>query len=217
MTHIKRTSSYHHGELSRTCIDIALSFLEEGNSDFSLRDVAKAAQVSHGAPLRHFRNKENFLSEVAKTIFQELNQVLELASKSLDPEQAALSMAKAYVKFAIENPAKYELIFGSRIANHADYPDLEAEGRKAYAQMLSVITLLQSHKIIAEQDLDMIALNIWSGIHGISSLAIGRFVMVKIDSNGVPMRPSTHSDEEFSIRLEQLVESQIQLIFKGLK
>ncbi|MGH8286574.1 MAG: TetR/AcrR family transcriptional regulator, partial [Steroidobacteraceae bacterium] len=55
---------YHHGDLRRTLIETALTMLtEEGAWNFTLREVARRAGVSHTAPYNHFADKSALLAE----------------------------------------------------------------------------------------------------------------------------------------------------------
>jgi len=54
------TDTYHHGDLRRTLIQAALELAaEEKDWNFSLREVARRAGVSHNAPYNHFPHKRD--------------------------------------------------------------------------------------------------------------------------------------------------------------
>lgn len=64
---------YHHGDLRRALIDTALAMVtEEGTWNFTLREVARRAGVSHAAPYNHLADKTALLAEVAALGFQAL-------------------------------------------------------------------------------------------------------------------------------------------------
>lgn len=68
-------ASYHHGDLRRALIDTALAMVtEEGAWNFTLREVARRAGVSHTAPYNHFEDKAALLAEVAALGFEALRQ-----------------------------------------------------------------------------------------------------------------------------------------------
>ena len=57
---------YHHGDLRRTVIETAMAMLnEEKDWQFTLREVARRAGVSHAAPYKHFPDKAALLAEMA--------------------------------------------------------------------------------------------------------------------------------------------------------
>src|ERR1700761_8375241 len=58
--------SYHHGDLRRVLIDAAFQLVEEGGADhLSVREAARRAGVSPGAPFRHFESREALMTAVA--------------------------------------------------------------------------------------------------------------------------------------------------------
>src|ERR671933_271680 len=80
-TPARPAAPYHHGDLRRALIDTALAMVtEEGAWNFTLREVARRAGVSHAAPYNHFEDKLALLAEVAALGFQSLRQTLEAAA-----------------------------------------------------------------------------------------------------------------------------------------
>src|SRR5215467_5021752 len=110
---------YHHGDLRRALIETALTMVtEEGAWTFTLREVARRAGVSHAAPYNHFNDKAALLAEVAAMGFQALRERMAAASGAhpRSARQAMLSIAATYVRFGVEQPAHYRLMFGPEIA-----------------------------------------------------------------------------------------------------
>jgi AcrR family transcriptional regulator len=58
-----RHRPYHHGDLHRAILSAALKVLRETEStEFSLREIARRAGVSHNAPYKHFAEKGELLA-----------------------------------------------------------------------------------------------------------------------------------------------------------
>src|SRR6266481_2813318 len=58
---------YHHGDLRRVLIDAALGLAEEGGAEaVSVREAARRAGVSPGAPFRHFETRDALMTAVAE-------------------------------------------------------------------------------------------------------------------------------------------------------
>ncbi|MBQ8689919.1 MAG: TetR family transcriptional regulator [Clostridia bacterium] len=78
---------------------------EHGLADFSLRRAALAAQVSCAAPYRHFKDKDEYISEIIKYV----NSKWELLSREIekifshDPKKLATEMCMAALRFRIAN------------------------------------------------------------------------------------------------------------------
>src|ERR1700688_1977149 len=66
---------YHHGDLHRVIVRAALDILSETQSlEFSLRELARRAGVSHNAPYKHFADKRELLAAVSATGFEALTK-----------------------------------------------------------------------------------------------------------------------------------------------
>ena len=71
---------YHHGDLRRALIETAMGMLHEDRGwQFTLREVARRAGVSHAAPYKHFPDKAALLAEMALVGFDSLRQALTTA------------------------------------------------------------------------------------------------------------------------------------------
>src|SRR5271154_2730714 len=64
---------YHRVNLTQSLLDSAVALIGEvGPQAFTLREVARRAGVSHNAPYRHFRDKDDLLAAVAAEGFERL-------------------------------------------------------------------------------------------------------------------------------------------------
>ena len=185
MNEATRTASadgYHHGDLRRALVDAAMALVtEEENWAFSLREVARRAGVSHNAPYNHFADKRELLAAVAAAGYDALRDKL-LASFSADnpPDKALIKCGVAYVKFGLENPGYYRLMFSSELAGVDGRPDavLEAAGRSR--SVLESILRRGAHEGVfsttmkREEELEAGVLTAWSAVHGLTMLALDR-------------------------------------------
>lgn len=159
--------NYHHGSLRAALIDAALALLAEGGVDeLSLRAVARKAGVSAMAPYRHYPDKESLLAAVALRGFDGLRAVLLEADQNAAPGKALEEQSVAYVRYALDNPALFRLMFGP--AKYAKHPDLKAKGDSAYAVLASRITAETPDPAKREAR----ALGCWSLVHGLSVLLL---------------------------------------------
>src|SRR6187431_979600 len=109
---------YHHGDLRRSIVNAALEVLGETQSlEFSLRELARRAGVSHNAPYKHFEDKRELLAAVSAAGFESLAKRMtsEIAGLGRPREQLS-AMLRAYIDHGVENPALYSLMFGSYLS-----------------------------------------------------------------------------------------------------
>lgn len=118
--------NYHHGELRSALIAASDEIIREsGVEGFSLREAARRAGVSPGAPKHHFGSMVGLLTEVAIAAYAELARYM---SEALVEEQPAAqrlqSVGSAYVKYALDNPGHFRLICRKDLVNR-HHPDFE--------------------------------------------------------------------------------------------
>jgi len=169
---------YHHGDLRRALLDGVLAlFAERGRFDFTMRELARAAGVTHNAPYRHFKDRWALLDALAAEGFEELRmRYLEAAAlharRARDPRARVVKMGVAYVGFAADHPNHFRLMFLRPLEGAS--PELGEAARATFAVLREAISdaaaagYLRSG--VAEDD---VALTAWSLVHGIASLVVG--------------------------------------------
>jgi AcrR family transcriptional regulator len=112
--------SYHHGDLRRAMTAAAATAVaERGPAGLSLRELARIAGVSHAAPAHHFGDKAGVLTAVATEGYTLLADALNDAGDDL------LAAGLAYVRFAVDHPGHFAVMF-DRSLLHADDAGLRA-------------------------------------------------------------------------------------------
>src|SRR6185295_17683625 len=108
-----RKRSYHHENLRETLLEAAIHLIAEaGPAGFTLREVARRAGVSHNAPYRHFRDKDEMIAAAAAQGFSELNQaMLDAAGSEPTPLDQLKRAGWAYVSFALHRPEYFTVMF----------------------------------------------------------------------------------------------------------
>jgi AcrR family transcriptional regulator len=179
--------AYHHGDLRRSLIDAAVAMLNESQDwNFSAREVARRAGVSHNAPYNHFADKNDLLAAVAAAGFDTLRERMVAAIEGIeDARKALLKVAVVYAKFGVENPAHYRLMFGSALGpTQGDRPELTtAAGLKSKAVLEEIIHRGARQGVLAvspekKDELNIAVLSAWSVVHGLTMLAIDGFAAV---------------------------------------
>jgi len=173
-TSAQRRETYHHGDLKRALTEAALTLVQEkGPKGFTLREVARRAGVSAAAPYRHFADKAQLLAAVAAQGFAQLHEALtSTAAEATDPTQQALDMGRAYVRWAVDHPDYYQVMFGSEL-DKSDNPELVSAAECAFNDLLDAIAKCQRAQLMPADDPREMAGPTWSLLHGVSTLTIG--------------------------------------------
>lgn len=194
---------YHHGNLKEALVRAALELIaEKGPAGFTFADAARWAGVSAAAPYRHFRDREELLSDVARRGFEEFERRLTSAWNEGRPKPSAAfeRLGKAYLAFAREEPAFYSAMFEAGIPLDAA-PELRMAGDRAFAVVRTACeTLVEVLPAQKRPPALMMALHIWSMSHGIASL-FGR---------------GEASQRKLPMSAEDLLEAEVLIYLKGL-
>lgn len=109
-----RRTDYHHGNLRQALIDAAVRLAEEvGPENVSVREAAKRAGVSPGAPFRHFSNKTALMTAVAEQAMDHFRAEITKAVGSVasaDPLEQFAEIGAAYLRWAFQNPTQFQII-----------------------------------------------------------------------------------------------------------
>ena len=203
---------YHHGDLRRVLLDAALHLVaERGIHNFTLREVARQAGVSHNAPYHHFADKAELV--VALTV--EGFHLLELAMRSIYEQSAGslvertLAISDAYMHFALENPALYSLMFRPELRQSSQHgPECDEAVEEAAETAFQVVrdgiaTCQQAGLLRTESSVDMMALTLWSTTHGLTMLLLDKLPVEKLDLSSLEKN-------------EQLMAQVMQIVAQGL-
>ncbi|ESY16409.1 TetR/AcrR family transcriptional regulator [Mesorhizobium sp. M1060] len=170
---------YHHGNLRRSLIDTALEVMrQERNWQFTLREIARRAGVSHAAPYKHFPDKGALLTALALIGFDQLRAALIQAQSNAggEPREALLPMARAYIDFGVDNPALYRLMFGAESGYQCDV-HLGESAISVFNTVMDVLARGQAEGVFRRRPVRDYATACWSLLHGMTMLSIDGLLM----------------------------------------
>jgi len=120
---------FHHGNLRSALLDHAEQTLRNhGIEALSLRELARQAGVSHGAPRNHFVDRQALLDALAERGFDRLTEFAQAAMHAEDGyEPMFLRVAATYVQFAVNNAALLDLMFAAKVDDPPEHVRAAAE------------------------------------------------------------------------------------------
>jgi AcrR family transcriptional regulator len=163
--------AYHHGDLASALIKATVFLLAtKGAATLSLREIARVAGVSHGAPAHHFGDKSGLLTAVATKGQKLLGDALLESQVNVSSARMRLNMAgQVYVRFAIEQPAFFSIMFETELINPRD-KDYIASRVIAKSVLEKCIRDVAGKKKLSDRQLNSSLARLWSLVHGFSVL-----------------------------------------------
>jgi AcrR family transcriptional regulator len=157
--------SYHHGDLRDAVLRRAIAVIAtEGPHHFSLRSLAADLGVSHTAPRHHFGDRQGVLNAIAAEGFSALAEALDAASRD---GGTFLDQGVAYVTFAVEHPAHFQVMFTPTLLDESD--EALATARDAtFAQLRAGVDSMDDGAHVEDAGAAVVAA--WALVHGIATL-----------------------------------------------
>ena len=183
-------NTYHHGDLKNALIHAGIEMLSvDGIKGLSLRRVAKHAGVSHAAPYAHFTDKQALIAAIStegyKRLFSQLTQInQEYYDK---PIRKLVEVGWCYLQFAVNDPAHFKITFSGVIEKEKDYPAFVEISQKSFAFITEIVAECQAAGILPSGPTDLIAVHLWSSIHGLATLLIEDQLSSQVTKN-FPLR-----------------------------
>ncbi len=173
----KKNTHYHHGDLRTSLIDTATKMLAESSiENLSLRKLAERIGVSRTAAYHHFTNKNDLLSAIAAQGFVTWQTQAKIIFNDthLSDREKYRQFAHNYVKFAIKNPAIYQLMFGSTLwKSQQSTQALKEVAYPSFQYQVEMTEILQKKGLMPKGETSLrLAQVSWATLHGLAQLLI---------------------------------------------
>jgi AcrR family transcriptional regulator len=142
-------------------------FAEHGAGAVTMRQLAGALGVSAMTPYRYFEDRDAILAAVRARAFDRHAEALERAraTPGLGPHEREEAIGRAYVRFALENPEAYRLMFDVRQPNQDAYPELRRAMERSKATMTAHLLDLKQAGLF-DGDPEYVGHLFWAALHG---------------------------------------------------
>jgi len=170
---VNQNKPYHHGDLRGALLQASLELLRHpASGDFTLREIARRAGVSHNAPYRHFRDKDDLLAAIAEQGFERLTAAMKSAAgKGQTPFQQLQSAGIAYVEFAQAQPEHFSVMFSIDLRENR-HVSAKAAAEKCFAELVKLVVASRQAPSPRNVPPETAALVAWTQVHGIAVLAL---------------------------------------------
>lgn len=166
---------YHHGQLRRAVIDMALQIAgETGEDRVSLREIARRLGVSSGAPFRHFSSHEALMQAIAEEALESLRLQMELDQHGLAPEALAplKALGASFLDWALSHPTAFRLTSARRLYRFDRSERLRAQFAALRGHTLQRVRQAQAAGHFPGQPPEQVALGLRAMAYGLARMQI---------------------------------------------
>lgn len=178
----RKTAEYHHGNLRDALMDLAMQRIgARGAPDFTLRELAAEAGVTHAATYRHFASREALLAAIAAWGYRELHarEAAAQAGQGADPWARLLVLPETYLAFMLDAPGAFHIMLGHRWTDDAAWADAIAARAESYALLEETVAACQRAGVLPNGNPARLIAAMLGVTHGLASLWLnGQFEVV---------------------------------------
>jgi AcrR family transcriptional regulator len=148
--------------------------IETGSADgVSIRAIADAVGVTPPSIYLHFPDKESLILAVCERHFETFDAVIEQAGASTnDPVESLRRRGRAYVRFGLENPEPYRILFMTRTDGAQQRDVVIGAGARAFQHLVDAVQRCIDGGAFRRVDPVLAATGVWTAVHGVTSLLI---------------------------------------------
>jgi AcrR family transcriptional regulator len=151
-------------------IAAAAELLDRGGpAAVTLRDVGKRAGVSHNAPYKHFKNKEDLLAAIASRELQRQAAAMSKAARRKSSLESLRRLMHGYIRWARRYPQRFRLTFGAWTTGTEE---LAAAAASSRAVLIAIARAVQARGELAAGNPERIAYLLLALAHGGADLAL---------------------------------------------
>jgi AcrR family transcriptional regulator len=177
--------SYHHGDLRQALLDAAVQLVEARGLDaVSVREVAKMAGVSPGAPFRHFHSRTALLTGVAEQAMEGLESAIDRSLHAAAEENALLQLraiGTGFLRWAFTNPTHFQVI-SARAVIDFEGSNLRRRNDVIRGKMSALIIQATAAGLLRPGDVERYQIVLRALVYGLSRMFIdGQFPSWDLD------------------------------------
>ena len=145
-------------------------FLLNGFDKVSIRNIADEIEYSPATIYLYFKDKNELLYALHQRGFVQMVQEFQPLLLLTDPFEKLVEMGRSYIRFAVENPELFDLMFIMTAPMDTLEKKEWIEGDQAFGLLMQVVQECMDAGVFQKHDVQATAMMIWSGIHGYTAL-----------------------------------------------
>ncbi|MET8628453.1 TetR/AcrR family transcriptional regulator [Kitasatospora sp. NPDC004669] len=175
---MREREAYHHGALPEALVAAAFEVLDEhGQEKVSVREVARRAGVSAGAPFRHFADRQALLTALADRVLADFVrwQEAQVAAAEAVGGSAMRALGLGFVRYAMHHPRRFELV-RSRVFTATRDPELRERLEGIDRVFTGLIVADQQTGRLGPGDPELVLLSGQALVYGLAQMIVDGYL-----------------------------------------
>jgi AcrR family transcriptional regulator len=172
----RRRDGYHHGRLREAMVEATVALIEEvGPERVTVREAARRAGVSSGAPFRHFPNKTALMTAVAEEAMRWFQATTERALEDAQgdpPLEQLRALGAAFLDWAIRGPTHFKVISDRALIDFEGSPTLRAINAQIQGRMEAILLAARAAGQLRDGDIADLQLGARAMVYGLARMAV---------------------------------------------
>jgi AcrR family transcriptional regulator len=196
---------YHHGNLVDALLAAAVEIIDEhGVEKLSMRELARRAGVSSGAPFQHFPTKAALLTAVAEQAMGRLTEAVLAAEREVNGQEALANfeaIGRGYLRWALSNPTHFVVISSRSLINFRESETLQKQNDDIRDRMVALLRQAVAENTLSpNSDVQQLVLAARAFVYGLARMAVdGHFPEWHVHES-----PNLAAEEALHMFIEQL-------------
>jgi len=175
-----RRRGYHHGNLREALIEATLGLIEEGGPEtVTVREAAKRAGVSSGAPFRHFPTRTALLTAVAEQAMARFREEIVTALDQADDDEPLArfsALGTAYLRWASRNPTHFRVISDRSLVDFESSESLRRDNAEIRELMERLLLDAQRKGLLRGGDGTLVPVAATALIYGLARMFVDGYL-----------------------------------------
>jgi AcrR family transcriptional regulator len=150
-------------------------FLDKGIAHTTIRSIAAEIEYSVGTVYLYYQHKNEILHDLHQNGFRQLGSQMRVLTNVSDPMERLKALGRVYLRFALENPDMYDLMFNMKAPMdfiESSHKEDWNEGKATFDVLCQNVKACMEAGHFKGHQLEPLAFAIWSAVHGMASLHI---------------------------------------------
>lgn len=173
---LRKRAGYHHGNLREAMIEATVRLVAEvGPENVTVREVARRAGVSSGAPFRHFPNKTALMTAVAEEATRRLRAAIEAAVEGVDgsdPLARIAAIGRGYFDWVLRHPTHFAVVSARKLIDYDGSESLARDNGVTQTVLRNALAEAQQRGLIDPEDLHLLDLEARALAYGLARMHI---------------------------------------------